>query len=645
MALEVTWTALPELPRWSCDVLITSTCLLESTTIALPADTVPADTPLIVPAIASVISLLPTITLLDLIGTYEGILTCPAVVPSSFVFITAKWSFDSSQINPTLVSLPLLIIRPESTLPTVADEERTINGSWTVTFWVLTVVVVPLTVKLPDTTRLPPAVMLLSPKLIVPLESFIEPAPILMVPTVTLPESSEVALTSPLVPYTTAFPLTTVSATAPSKRLISSLFAVTPSRILISSVVTVAPSNKLSSSAVEVTWVLDNLRVLVSTVVLLTVPAIATELLDKVIKSWSPENPMLELFITISSISNLPPDNVSDVVIDSLVLIVPNPIPILPVLKFPPWFWLPVDEAAKAASASALVYLSLNCVWILDVTPAKYPNSSAVVVRPSNLLRSLASAVNPVIALILAAVAVISVPESCNLLALISPFAPYTTALLLTIVEAAAPARIFNSSLVAVTPTRILSSLVVTVAPSRIFNSSLVAVTPLSALSSSGVAVISVPPTNNLVAFTFPFTVNTPLDILNKSVSPDTPIVDPETTTLSTSSSPAVTFPVVVIVLEPVSIDPNPAVIEPALSAPTVVIVLTPSLGAYRLAISELLNLLSSCVWIGPDTPTKWLICAVDANTPSNLLISAGVAVISTPETCNLDALTSPLVP
>ena len=73
-----------------------------------------------------------------------------------------------------------------------------------------------------------------------------------MVPTVTLPESSEVALT-PLVPYTTAFPLTTVSATAPSKRLISSLLAVTPSRILISSVVTVAPSNKLSSSAVEVT--------------------------------------------------------------------------------------------------------------------------------------------------------------------------------------------------------------------------------------------------------------------------------------------------------------------------------------------------------------------------------------------------------
>ena len=148
---------------------------------------------------------------------------------------------------------------------------------------------------------------------------------------------------------------------------------------------------------------------------------------------------MLELFITMSSISNLPPDNVSDVVIDSFVLIVPNPIPILPVVKLPPWFWLPVDEAAKAASASALVYLSLNCVWILDVTPAKYPNSSAVVVKPSNLLRSLASAVNPVIALILAAVAVISVPESCNLLALISPLAPYTTALLLFMIEAAAP--------------------------------------------------------------------------------------------------------------------------------------------------------------------------------------------------------------
>ena len=45
---------------------------------------------------------------------------------------------------------------------------------------------------------------------------------------------------------------------------------------------------------------------------------------------------MLELFITMSSISNLPPDIVSDVVIDSLVLIVPNPIPMLPVVKLPP---------------------------------------------------------------------------------------------------------------------------------------------------------------------------------------------------------------------------------------------------------------------------------------------------------------------
>ena len=45
-----------------------------------------------------------------------------------------------------------------------------------------------------------------------------------------------------------------------------------------------------------------------------------------------------------------------------------------------------------------------------------------------------------------------------------------------------------------------------------------------------------------------------------------------------------------VIGLAPVSIEPKSEVIEPALSAPTVVIVLTPSLGAYKLAISELLT-------------------------------------------------------
>ena len=113
-ALDDTWTAFPDVPKYNEVVLILSIWRLLSNTTALLAAEVPAVTPLIVAAVLSFSSLSPII-LLDLIGTYDGILTCPDVVPSSLVFIAAKWSFDSSHIKPALVSLPLFIINPEST--------------------------------------------------------------------------------------------------------------------------------------------------------------------------------------------------------------------------------------------------------------------------------------------------------------------------------------------------------------------------------------------------------------------------------------------------------------------------------------------------------------------------------------------------
>ena len=123
-------------------------------------------------------------------------LTCPAVVPSSLVFMAAKWSLDSSHTKPTLPEPPLFTMKPESTLPTVAPDDNNINGSFTLTFSASTVVVVPVTVKLPEIVKLPPAVRLFPPKLIVPELSTIEPEPIAKVP----PTVAVVAATCPAVP-------------------------------------------------------------------------------------------------------------------------------------------------------------------------------------------------------------------------------------------------------------------------------------------------------------------------------------------------------------------------------------------------------------------------------------------------------------
>ena len=81
-----------------------------------------------------------------------------------------------------------------------------------------------------------------------------------------------------------------------------------------------------------------------------------------------------------------------------------------------------------------------------------------------------------------------------------------------------------------------------------------------------------VPPISNVVTEISPATVTTPLARVIKSVSFVCPIVAPLIRTSSISNQPPLIRPVVVIVLEPVSIAPNPEVIEPPSKAPTEVI-------------------------------------------------------------------------
>jgi hypothetical protein len=76
---------------------------------------------------------------------------------------------------------------------------------------------------------------------------------------------------------------------------------------------------------------------------------------------------------------------------------------------------------------------------------------------------------------------------------------------------------------------------------------------------------------SSVVIETSPATVNKPLATVNKSVSSVCPIVVPLIKTSSISNEPPLINPVVVIVEDPVSIVPNPEVIDPEFNAPTVV--------------------------------------------------------------------------
>ena len=83
------------------------------------------------------------------------------------------------------------------------------------------------------------------------------------------------------------------------------------------------------------------------------------------------------------------------------------------------------------------------------------------------------------------------------------------------------------------------------------------------------------------------------------------PIVLFPITTLAVANSPPVITPVVLIVSVPTSIEPNPVVIEPALSAPTVVKLVLPPLAEYA-AFAEVVLILES-IWdcIAPVTSLR----------------------------------------
>ena len=125
------------------------------------------------------------------------------------------------------------------------------------------------------------------------------------------------------------------------------------------------------------------------------------------------------------------------------------------------------------------------------------------------------------------------------------------------------------------------------VSPSIIFNSVAVLVTPSSMFNSAAVDVTFVPPISNVVRDTSPATVTSPLATVIKSVSSVCPIVEPLIRTSSISNDPPDINPVVVIVDEPLSIEPKPLVILPLFNAPTVVAAVVTRLGIAVISSSK----------------------------------------------------------
>ena len=112
-------------------------------------------------------------------------------------------------------------------------------------------------------------------------------------------------------------------------------------------------------------------------------------------------------------------------------------------------------------------------------------------------------------------------------------------------------------------------------------------VPPSIIFSSAAVEVIFVPPISRVVAWSSPATVTRPFATVIKSVSSVWPIVVPSMRTLSISRDPPEINPVVVIVEDPVSIDPNPEVIDPEFNAPTVVAAVVTKLGIAVISSSK----------------------------------------------------------
>ena len=143
------------------------------------------------------------------------------------------------------------------------------------------------------------------------------------------------------------------------------------------------------------------------------------------------------------------------------------------------------------------------------------------------------------------------------------------------------------------------------VTPSRTLSSVASAVTDANLLICAPFAVISVPPRVKLFVVTLPDTVTESLASVIKSASPVNPIDEPLIITLSTVTFPADMSPVVDIGLAPVSIDPKSDVMDPALSAPTVTIPVSPVFLAYVESTSADVALVFIWVCISLVNPDK----------------------------------------
>ena len=91
-------------------------------------------------------------------------------------------------------------------------------------------------------------------------------------------------------------------------------------------------------------------------------------------------------------------------------------------------------------------------------------------------------------------------------------------------------------------------------------------------------SISALPDISKVAASNSPAIVATPSARVIKSVSSVWPIVVPLIKTLSISNEPPLINPVVVIVDDPVSIVPNPEVIEPLSNAPVVTILELPAI-------------------------------------------------------------------
>ena len=617
---------------------------------------------------------------------------------SAVVAVTPSMIFNSTA--EAVTSVPPIFIESAVNLPSISVARLTVNllASRSINPVLDECPIVELSITMLSTVKLPacmfPVVLIkLFPTLIEPKLEVIEPES--SAPVVTM-------LEAPLIGAKLAL------AVAVFNLELSCVWMelVTPLTNPNSFEVVLIPDNLFNSAAVEVTSVApirnvlaDNFPDVVKS--LLTV----NELLANTIKLVLLTCPIVELLITTLSTAKSPAVMLPSVLIvlepgyicPKFVVIEPDDnAPTVVIVEAP-------ELAINAESASDLVYLLFNCVWIELVTPFTYPNSVDVVLIPSSLFKSEAlevTAVLPNVRLFTANPALIVVllpitnesefnvnkpgldawpmfelfntrlstssepayiaPDVVILLepVLIDPkldvIEPLSNAPTVTIeLLPAFGANVFVALLddnklfiwfckLPVAPDTKFNSCCVAVKPLSLLISSLSAVTPFIILSSDTDASTTLPLTINWVASNLPLIVTLPAE--KAKLDPVLCcIVELLMLISSTSNSPPVILPNVVIVLDPVSILPKPLVILPELRAPTVTI-LPPAEFAIALSTCDLVYLSSNAALTLVVKLLKWLILSLVTVTPSRILSSAAVEVTTSPSIFNDDTSILPAI-